>query len=120
MPNLESIVRPFQTGDVFVKRRQVPVFEQPVTEPPDDKINVIEGSPETNFLDEGTNWYSGFNSDLKEDKARRESKLVKVVNPDDVDQHVFVERIDKAVFKDGKGKETSLAFDWSSPKDGGA
>jgi hypothetical protein len=57
---------------------------------------------------------------LKEDKTQRVSKLVKVVNPDDTDQKVFVERIDKATFKDAfGGKSMSLSFDWSSPKDSG-
>jgi hypothetical protein len=117
---LEHIVRPFQAGDVFTFRR-LPRPDAVTIIPPDDKIIVWEGKADTKFVDEGEPFVNEAKSDLKEDKTQRESRLVKVVNPDDKDQKVFVERIDKTVFKDEKtGKQMSLAFDWSNPKDQGA
>lgn len=117
---IEHIVRPFVSGDIFSASRLPPVTENPTIEIPEDVHHIWKGSADTDFRDDGKQWYSGFNSDLKEEKSERKSKLVKVTNPDDTDQHVFVERIDKAVFKDAQsGKKTSLEFDWSSPKDSG-
>lgn len=117
---LEGIVRPFQTGDVFTKSRQPPNPVAPTVVVPDDVATTWEGSPDTDFTDEGDAWYSGWDGNFKEDKTQRSSRTVKVVNPDDADQHVFVERIDKAVFKDQRGTSLNLAFDWSDPKDGGS
>jgi len=115
---VEHIVRPFLPGDVFTSSRLPPVTENPTVVVPDDVHFDWEGAADTSYRDDGQQWYSGFSSDLKEDKTQRQSRLVRVENPDDEEQHVFVERIDKAVFSDVfKGKSLSLEFDWSSPKD---
>jgi hypothetical protein len=118
---IEHIVRPFVIGDVFSRSRLPPVTENPTVVVPEDVHHIWDGKADTSYRDDGKQWYSGFSSDLKEDKTQRQSKLVKVVNPDDTDQKVFVERIDKATFKDAfGGKSLSLSFDWSSPKDSGS
>jgi hypothetical protein len=93
MSSIEKIVRPFQTGDVF-RARRLPYSE----EDPNLQIN--------------------FKVEWEEDRGKRESKRMKVVNPDDEDQKVFIERVDKFVFKDKMtGKEQSFKFDWSQSLD---
>lgn len=114
---IEHIVRPFQTGEVFTRSRLAPISLNPTVVPPDDEHTIWKGEVDSSYRDDGSPWYTEAKSDLKEDKSQRESKLVKVQNPDDPDQKLYVERIDKSVFKDSFGKETSLKFDWSAPKD---
>lgn len=116
--SIEHIVRPFLPGDVFTLSRLPPVIANPTVVVPDDVHKIWVGKADSDYRDDGKQWYMTWNSDLKEDKTQRQSKLVKVVNPDDTDQKVFVERIDKAVFSDAfKGNKLSLSFDWSNPKD---
>lgn len=114
---IEHIVRPFQNNEPFTRSRLPPVTLNPSIVVPDDVHHIWDGSADTTYRDDGSPWYTEAKSDLKEDKSKRESKLVKVTNPDDPDQKIFVERIDKTTFKDDYGKEMSLKFDWSSPKD---
>lgn len=115
---IEYIVRPFVPGDIFTSSRLPPVIANPTIEIPEDVHKIWEGRPDTDYRDDGNQWYNTWNSDLKEDKTKRQSRLVKVINPDDPDQHLYTERIDKATFSDVfKGKSLSLEFDWSSPKD---
>lgn len=116
---VEKIVRPFESGDVFARSRGPVISLHPITVSPDDNPVEWEGSPDTSYVEQDNIWYKNFDSDLKEDKNKRESKTVRVENPDDPDQHVFVERIDKASFTQKNGKTLNLEFDWSNPKDGG-
>ena len=116
---LESIVRPFQSGDVFTRARLPPTPLNATVDVPEDVVTIWEGAADTNYVDEGNAWYTVWNSDLKEDKTRRDSKTVKIVNPDDPEDgsKLFVERINKTVFTNRQGKELTLEMDWSNPKD---
>lgn len=115
---LENIVRPFiAPTDIFSRSRQQPVTTPPSIVIPPDVHTIWSGDADSAYRDDGKQWYMNFSTDLKEDKTQRVSKLVKVTNPDDPEQKLYVERIDKTVFKDDFGKETKLTFDWSSPKD---
>jgi hypothetical protein len=116
MSNLEKIVRPFQTGDVF-RARRLPPSQLLVTAP--ELVSVDwEGRADSTYSEEDPNLQINFKVEFEEDKTKRESKLMKVVNPDDEDQKVFIERVDKFVFKDKMtGKEQSFKFDWSGSLD---
>lgn len=116
---IEYIVRPFLPGDVFTLSRLPPVTDNPTVLLPEDVHKIWDGSADTSYRDDGSQWYNTYQSDMKEDKAQRKSNLVKIVNPDDPDQHIFTERIEKATFKStgANAKTMSLEFDWSDPKD---
>lgn len=116
---LERIVRPFQSSDVFTQSRLSPSSSNPTVDLPDDVSVTWEGAADSDFVDEGLAWYIGLTTDLKEDKTQRDSKTVKIVNPDDPDDgsKLYVERINKTTFKTSDGKELKLEMDWTNPKD---
>lgn len=110
---LERVVRPFQQVDVFRARRGGPT-QAPVTTPPDDVATEWEGSNDASYVTEDDPWVNEAKSDLEEDKSKRKTTEIRVENPDDPDQHVFVERIDKTAFKDKTtGKEFTFEFKWN-------
>jgi hypothetical protein len=116
MSSIERIVRPFQIGDVF-RARVLPPSQLPL-EVPEDVAVTWEGRADSTFTELDPGLQINFKVEFEEDRTRRESRLMKVVNPDDENQKVFIERIDKMVFKDKlSGKEQSLKFDWSQSLD---
>jgi hypothetical protein len=116
MSNLEKIVRPFQTGDVF-RARVLPPAQEPF-EIPEDVETDWEGRADSSFTELDPGIQVNFKVEFEEVLSKRKSKLMKVVNPDDHDQKVFIERIDETTFKDKlTGKEQSYKFDWSKSLD---
>jgi hypothetical protein len=116
MPSLEKIVRPFQVGDVF-RARRLPPNQLPFEIPTDEPI-TWEGRADGTFRELDTGLQVDFKATWEEDLSKRKSQLMKVVNPDDHDQKVFVERIDECTFNDKlTGREQCYKFDWSKSLD---
>lgn len=116
--DLAPVIRSFGWKDIFAPRVNNPVILAPV--PPPTEV-VWEGRADGTYSEEEPSGTLNFKAEWEEDKSKRESKLVKVVNPDDEDQHVFIERVNKFTFRNTKtNREESFKFDWSSPLDGGA
>jgi hypothetical protein len=116
MSSIEKIVRPFQTGDVF-RARRLPPSQLLVTAP--ELVSVDwEGRADSSYAEEDPNLQINFKVEWEEDRSKRQSKLMKVVNPDDPDQKVFMERVDSYTFVDKlTRKEQSFKFDWSQSLD---
>jgi hypothetical protein len=112
--SLEKIVRPFQLTDVFTARVSPP--EIPATEEPSSEPNsVLEwaGSAEAKWEEEPAPATLGFTVEWTEDKSRRVTETVRVTNPDDDDQFIDVERIQKMVLKNNRnGEEIPIKLDW--------
>jgi len=103
----ESIVRPFQEGEVFDARRAPP--EQPALDAPETVVFEWGKGIDAHFLrpdpifEYKTDWT---------EKAR-ETETVRVTNPDDDSQFVDVERIKRLVMENSKSGQTlEWKLDW--------
>jgi hypothetical protein len=116
MSSLEKIVRPFQAGDVF-RARLLPPNQTPFVIPADNPV-TWEGRADGTYTELQPEMQTNFKVEFNEVLDKRQSKLMKVVNPDDNNQKVFIERIDQATFKDKlTGKEETFNYDWSKSLD---
>jgi hypothetical protein len=116
MASIERIVRPFVSGDVF-RARVLPPTQEPF-EIPEDVAVDWEGRADSSFHELDPGLTVNFKVTWEEDLSKRKSQLMKVVNPDDEDQKIFVERIDECTFNDKQtGKEQTFKFDWSKSLD---
>lgn len=116
MSSLEKIVRPFQLGDVF-RARVLPPTQLPFIFPEDVAV-TWEGRADSDIVEADTALQINYKVEWEEDRSQRDSKLMKVVNPDDEDQKVYVERVNKYTFKDKMtNREQTLKFDWSQSLD---
>lgn len=102
---LESIVRPFQTGDVFTAQVLPPVQPVNVAKP---AITVLYGNAiQLQLKGIGiTALYGG--AKLKE--KSRTTKTVRITNPTDPEQFVDVEKILSMKLVDEQQKEHSFQF----------
>jgi hypothetical protein len=98
MSKLETVVRPFQAGDVFTARVLPPV--QPPAAPP---------APITATWGKGISLLStaigktDFKFGVVHTEVDRKTHTVRVTNPDDENQFVDVQRIDQLRLKDENG-----------------
>lgn len=116
--SIQKIVQPFQGQPIFEARRLPPGTIGGTPLPP--PTLEWEGSAEAKWNEEDPEMTINFKAEWEEDKSKRDSKLVKIVNPDDEDQHIFTERVNKFTFNNKlTGKEQTFKFDWTSPLDGG-
>jgi hypothetical protein len=110
--SLEKIIRPFQVGDVFTARTIAPV-QQPAT--------VIKPDVSDTFGDEDSGGYTSFvlsglvgGKVIYEEKSRVTQK-VRITNPEDDQQWVDVERIQKLVMATTGGDEIHFNFNTPTP-----
>ena len=99
----EGIVRPFQEGDVFSAKVLAPssptVTADDVTTEVGKPVKLIAKPIGVRDLNSGK---------LKE--TGRWTSTVRVENPDDPDQYVMVERIDRLRLQDDSGQEHDWTF----------
>lgn len=117
--SLEKVVRPFQTGDVFAPRVLPPTQPGQVVTQTEPSTMTWSGENSGDY-DQGPDpWLYGYNANWVEDKSRRETETVRVENPDDPDQYVEIERINKAVFKRrATGEEMQIGIEWDKGRGG--
>jgi hypothetical protein len=103
----ETVVRPFQAGDVFTSRVLAPA--QPAVIVEDVLIEWGQG----NELQMTAIGVKDLNSgkDLRE--VDRKTTTVRVENPDDESQYVMIERIDALKFKDEFNADRSMTLNWT-------
>lgn len=85
MPSLEHVVRPVVIGDFRPKPQTLPI--DPNAEPEEFKL---EGGGGTK-IDESLSYSTSTNYSIKHKEKKRIFDNVKVMNPDDHEQHVTVE-----------------------------
>ncbi|MET4240320.1 hypothetical protein [Bradyrhizobium sp. RT10b] len=111
--SLEKVVRPFESGDVFRPRVLPPTQPSLLVVSDDPATLTVKGGNSGDYEEGPDPWVSGFNAEWLEDKDRRETEKVRVENPEDSEQWVEVERINKAVFKRrATGEELKIGIDW--------
>lgn len=105
--SLERIIRPFQTGDAFTARR-LPPTEQP-GEPQEDVVVDWGTTISSNYnVWEIQNGLIGGNVQLTEQS--RVTSTQRIENPDDPDQFVEVERIEKLVLASDQGHQLNFTL----------
>jgi hypothetical protein len=102
MNKLETIVRPFQAGDVFTARVLPPVHlpaapPAPVTATWGQGISLLSTAIGINDLKIG----------VVHTEIARKTHTVRVENPDDPNQYVDVQRIDQLRLQDENGVEST-------------
>jgi hypothetical protein len=93
--SIEQVVRPFQSGDVFTARSNIPTLS-----PSGSQISTDDCTLEWAAVNPGD--YSeipsdlqllGFHVDWKEDKSKRVMEEVKIEQDDNPDNYVMVQRM---------------------------
>lgn len=108
--SMERIVRPFQRGDVFTARRMVPIQSSAGALSQEECYIEWSGPNSGTYVTE--EWLQGgFTVEWDEDKNAREYETVRVENPEDPEQYVYVKRLKKSKFKNQKGDQ--MAMSWS-------
>jgi hypothetical protein len=111
--SLEKIVRPFQLDDPFTSRLPPPPPD-PSVNPPEDVVLTITSRADTEYIEEPPPVALGFQAEWTEDRSKRVTETVRVENPDDSEQHVDIERIKAASFRNTKtGEQLNIKTDWS-------
>ena len=104
MTNLEQIVRPFQTGELFSPFSQPTGRGRPAIEPV--LVSIGKGGDAQTFS--YSNHFHGESGDIQGGKfkeIKRTTKKVRVENPDDSEQFVEFKRVESVLLKNEKSDE---------------
>ncbi len=106
---MERIVRPFQLGEVFTARVLPPV-EQPAVTVPEDIVQVWGKGNDTNYDRFSLSGIVGGKVNYTE--SERVTQTVRITNPQDENQFVDVERIQRLKMVSDQGaNEINFNFD---------
>lgn len=100
MPNFELFIRPWQTRDITPPRRIV----KPDAKPVENVVITVDAEGEAKIFHGSYNQTMSTYQDATHKEHERSTTTVDIKNPDDADQHVKVEAIDKLTTKSGSGK----------------
>lgn len=97
---MERVIRPFQADDVF-NARVLPPAQLPFEEAEDPSYTFGDGIP-GNFKQWG---FSVLNVETDWEEVSRVTTIQRVTNPQDENQFVDVERIEKLTFQSSEGQQ---------------